>query len=170
MSIYKSIILGGIVMNIGVPREISSGETRVALVPSLVTQLVKKKFSVFVESGAGLNSMISDEQFEGAGAVIVANQKTLYDTSDVIFKVQPPLFNEIEMLKDGSAFIGFLSPFTNLEAVRLFAQKRITGFSMEFIPRITRAQSMDALSSMATLTGYKAVIIAADNLPRAYSR
>lgn len=155
-------------MKIGVPKENSPDETRVSLVPSSVTQLLKKKHSIFVESGAGLGSMITDEQFENAGAKIVKSQKELFEASDVILKVQPPTKSEVDTLKDGSVFIGFLSPFSNLEVISLFAQKKITGFSMEFIPRITRAQSMDALSSMATLSGYKAVMIAADNLPRIF--
>jgi NAD(P) transhydrogenase subunit alpha len=161
-------------MKVGIPKEISPGETRVAMVPSSVAQLIKKKHKVLIESGAGLKSMFSDEQYEKAGAVVINRFQDLYADSDIIFKVQPPVFNpevgvnEIELLKEGSAYIGFLAPFANPETVRLLVKRKISSFSMEFIPRITRAQSMDALTSMSTISGYKAVMIAADHLPRIF--
>lgn len=160
-------------MKIGIPKEISKGETRVALVPSHVVQL-KKNHEVFIESGAGSGSMFSDDLYEKAGAVVVKNSQDLYAEADIIFKVQPPIAhlgtgrNEVEMMKKGSAYIGNLSPFVYPDIISMLAKHDISSFAMEFIPRITRAQSMDSLSSMATIAGYKAVIIAANNLPRIF--
>lgn len=161
-------------MNIGIPKETVEGETRVALIPSSVAQLVKKNHTVLIESGAGSASLHTDSAYEKAGAQIVADAQTLYDHSDIIFKVQPPQIHpftgihEAEMLNEGTAYIGYLSPFTNIETIQLFLKRGITGFAMEFIPRITRAQSMDSLSSMSSIAGYKAVLIAANLLPRMF--
>ncbi len=161
-------------MKIGIPKEVGAGETRVSLVPTAITALKKKKHEVCVESGAGLGAFVSDEDYEKAGAVIVQSAQEVYDAADVVFKVQPLQAHpgtgkhEAEMLREGGTVIGFMAPLTNTDAVRILAARKVTAFSMEFIPRITRAQSMDALSSMATLAGYKAVLIAADHLPRMF--
>jgi NAD(P) transhydrogenase subunit alpha len=161
-------------MKIGIPREVLHDEMRVALVPSAVGRLIKKGHEVIIESKAGAGSMFPDELYVKAGAVIAKNAPDCYAEADVVFKVQPPSVhpetgkNEAEMIRVGTAYIGYLAPFANIQAVRILVSRQITAFAMEFIPRITRAQSMDSLSSMATLAGYKAVIIAADNLPRIF--
>jgi len=161
-------------MKIGIPKETHPGETRAALSPSSLAALVKNKHEVYIETGAGVASGFDDMDYEKAGALVIPEPREVYGAADVIFKVQPPALNpvtgnhEAEMLREGSAYIGFLAPFANTEAIRTLARRRITSFSMEFIPRISRAQSMDALSSMATLAGYKAVLIAANQLPRMF--
>jgi NAD(P) transhydrogenase subunit alpha len=161
-------------MKIGIPKEIVGGEMRVAFVPSAIAQVKKKGHEVILESEAGSGSMFSDDLYKKAGALIVKSAQDVYDTADVVFKVQPPVVhpvtgkNEAEMLREGTSYIGYLAPFANADTIRVLARRRITSFAMEFIPRITRAQSMDSLSSMATIAGYKAVIIAADNLPRIF--
>lgn len=161
-------------MKIGIPREIVKNERRVAFVPSAIAQIKKKNHEVIIESQAGMGSMFSDEQYEKAGAKIVKTARELYESADIIFKVQPPINNpgtgknEAESLREGTAYIGYLAPFTSIDAIRILMKRKITSFAMEFIPRITRAQSMDSLSSMATIAGYKAVMIAADNLPRIF--
>ena len=155
-------------MKIGIPKEISEGETRVALAPAHIKELLKKNHQVTVESGAGENAAFSDEDYKKEGAVIINNVNELYSNSDVILKVQPPEPSEIKNLKENSVFIGFLSLFKDSSILDTFKQKNITSFAMEFVPRITRAQSMDALSSMATIGGYKAVLIAADHLPKLF--
>jgi NAD(P) transhydrogenase subunit alpha len=161
-------------MKIGIPKEVVSGERRVAFVPSAVAQVKKKGHEVIIESKAGLGSMFADEVYEKAGASIVKSAGDLYSRAEIIFKVQPPVVhpatgkNEAEMVREGTSYVGYLSPFTNADAIRIMAARKVTSFAMEFIPRITRAQGMDSLSSMATLAGYKAVMIAANNLPRIF--
>ena len=161
-------------MKIGIPKEVYAGETRVSLVPSSIAALKKKKHEVFVETGAGLGAFITDEDFEKAGAVVLQTAQEVYDTADIVFKVQPlqahPVTgkHEAEMLREGGAVIGYMAPLSNADTVRTLVDRKMTAFSMEYVPRITRAQSMDALSSMATLAGYKAVVIAADRLPRMF--
>ncbi len=155
-------------MKIGVPKEVFPGETRVALIPSAIAALKKKNHDVIVESGAGAASFIADDLYEKAGATVMKSAAEVYASADIVFKVQPPSADEAEFLREGSAFIGFLAPFANTDIMRILARRKITAFSMEFVPRITRAQSMDALSSMATLAGYRAVLMAAERLPRMF--
>ena len=161
-------------MKIGIPKEVAQGETRVALTPSVVPQLIKNKYQVFIEHDAGAAASCSDEQYQHAGATIIGDAPALYQSSDLICKVQPPQQHpqlkkhEAELLREGSAILGFLSPLANLQAIRIFQQRKITSFSLEFVPRITRAQSMDALSSMATVAGYKAVLLAAGQLQKMF--
>ena len=155
-------------MKIGIPMEIAPNETRVAMFPALVSQYKKDKHDVIVEAGAGIASSFSDDAYRAAGAEIAASAADVYAAADIIFKVQPPRKHEklgkleAEMVREGTRYIGFISPFTNQEVVKVFAQRKVTSYSMELIPRITRAQSMDALSSMANIAGYKAVLMAAD--------
>jgi len=161
-------------VKIGIVKETMPGETRVALVPQAVAGCKKKNHEVLVQSGAGNASLFSDEDYVQAGAVVMPSAHEVYDAADIIFRVQPPGVNpvdgkqEAELLREGTAFIGYLAPFSNVETLRILKRRKITGFSMEFVPRITRAQSMDALSSMATLAGYKAVLIAANRLSRMF--
>ncbi len=157
-------------MKIGIPKEVVEGETRVALVPSLVPTLTKLEHEVMVETGAGVRASFSDAEYEAAGATLIDDVVELYQRADVIFKVRPLDWHpkadrpEVDLLREGSVLIGFLAPLSRTETIVRLLEKKISAFAMELIPRITRAQSMDALSSMATVTGYKAVLMAADHL------
>ncbi len=146
-------------MQIAVPKEIEAQERRVALVPSVVDRLVKLGVEVLVQEGAGAGAFIPDAEF--AGARLVGSAADLYGGADVVLKVQPPNEAEIALMKEGAVVIGFLMPHRYPERVARLRDRRITSFSMELIPRITRAQSMDALSSQASVAGYKAALMAA---------
>lgn len=159
-------------MKVAVPKEVFEGETRVALVPALVEALTKQGHEVFVESGAGAQAWFDDDLYRQAGAAIIEDPAKLYESADVVFKVNPPQMHpslgrhEVELLPEGAVLIGFLMPLDEPETVGKLAARRVTTFAMEYIPRITRAQSMDALSSMATVSGYKAALIAANHLKK----
>jgi NAD(P) transhydrogenase subunit alpha len=148
-------------MRVGIPREQLPGERRVALVPEVVGKLSQSGFEVVVEPGAGEAASFTDDAFREAGA-------TLGDpwSAELIAKVRTPTADEVARLSDGQLLIGFLQPLTDTEGVERLSAKGVTAFAMESIPRITRAQPMDALSSQATVAGYKAVLIAADRLPK----
>jgi NAD(P) transhydrogenase subunit alpha len=148
-------------MNVSVPKETAAGERRVALVPEVVDRLVKGGVEVVVEAGAGAGAHQPDSGYERAGAAIGDGF-----SGDVVAKVAPPSAEEIGRLSRGGVLVGFLQPLTGAETVRALADAEVTSFAMEAIPRITRAQSMDALSSQATVTGYLAALIAAEDLPR----
>jgi NAD(P) transhydrogenase subunit alpha len=148
-------------MNVSVPKETAAGERRVALVPEVVDRLVKSGVEVTVEAGAGAGAHQPDEVYEKAGAAIGDGF-----SGDVVAKVAPPGAEEIARLARGGVLVGFLQPLTAADTVRALAEAGVTSFAMEAIPRITRAQSMDALSSQATVTGYLSALIAAENLPR----
>jgi len=152
---------------IAVPKETSAGETRVALIPSLVPLLIKDKHDILIEHGAGLAASHPDEAYVKAGARIVTDAAVLYNEADIVFKVQPPK-HDADRLREGSTYIGFFAPLSNPDLVQIFLQRKITAFSMEYIPRITRAQSMDALSSMATVAGYKSVLLATEKLGKMF--
>lgn len=152
---------------IAVPKETSVGETRVALIPSLVPLLIKDKHEVLIESGAGLAASHPDEEYVKVGARLVTDAAVLYNEADIVFKVQPPK-HDAGRFREGSTYIGFFAPLSNPDLVQTFLQRKITAFSMEYIPRITRAQSMDALSSMATVAGYKAVLLATEKLGKMF--
>ena len=157
-----------------VPKEITENETRVALVPSLVPLLTKDKHEVLVQKGAGVGASFTDDQYVQVGARIINNPAELYRQADVVLKVRPPLCQasdgrqEAELFPEGSIYIGFFGPLTFREVLRIFLERRVTSFSMEYIPRITRAQNMDALSSMSTVAGYKAVLLAAEKLGKIF--
>lgn len=159
-------------MIVGIPREIIFNETRVSAVVDSVTKMTKGGMEVFVEAGAGLASFVSDDDYAKAGARIIADTEELFSKSDVILKVQRPVLNdktkkhEVDMMKEGAVLVTFLQPHANLDTVLKMAEKKITAFSMDAIPRISRAQMMDALSSMSTIAGYKAVLLAANALKR----
>src|ERR671919_952433 len=148
-------------MNVSVPKETASGERRVALVPEVVERLGGGGVSVTVERGAGEAAHQPDDAYERAGA-------TLGDgwSGEVVAKVAPPSGEEVGRLGRGTVLVGFLQPLTAHDTVRALAEAGVTSFAMEAIPRITRAQSMDALSSQATVGGYRAALIAAQQLPR----
>ena len=161
-------------MKIGIPKEVKAGETRVALVPALVSSLTKLNHEVIVEKGCGQAAFFQDESYRETGATIVDNAQELYRQADVVFKVQPPMMHpltkmhEAEMLEDGATLIGFLAPLQQPELIKILQKKKITAFSMEFVPRISRAQSMDALSAMANIAGYKSVLMAANLLGKMF--
>src|SRR5712691_506512 len=150
-------------MIVSVPKETVPGEQRVALVPELVPKLTKANLEVIVQSGAGESAGFFDAEYEGKGARL---EEEVVGKADILLKVQPPTINEINRMNEDSFLISFLQPYTNTTAIKALAARRITAFSMEFMPRITRAQSMDALSAMSTVAGYKAVLIAASRLPK----
>ena len=148
-------------MRVGVTRETAAGERRVALVPDSVGRLAQTGIGVVVEPGAGVEASYPDEAFDQAGAEL----GPAWD-ADVVVKVQAPRDAEVERLRDGQVLIGFLQPLTDRAGIDRLAARGVVAFAMESIPRITRAQAMDALSSQATVSGYKAALIAADRLPR----
>jgi H+-translocating NAD(P) transhydrogenase subunit alpha len=149
-------------MRLGVPKETTPGERRVALVPEAVGRLAGAGFEVAVERGAGEAAAFPDEAFAEAGATLVSNA---FDAEAVV-KVQKPSASEVEALRDGSVLVAFLQPLTDPEGIERLGGRGVIAFAMESIPRITRAQPMDALSSQATVSGYKAVVLAAERLPR----
>ena len=159
-------------MKIGVAKEIGANERRVALTPDSVKQIRGAGYEVLVEAGAGAGSYLADAAYQEAGATIVPNPTELWSGSDAVLKIQPPLPNaalgkqEAELIREGGTLICMLRPLSNLDVVKTLARRRITSFSMDMMPRSTRAQRMDALSSMSTVAGYKAVLLAAETLPR----
>lgn len=153
-------------MKIAVPRETAPGETRVALTPQAVAALIPDGVEVIVQSGAGDASFLSDEAFREAGASIVPDAAALYGQADVVVRVGRPSDEESGMLRSGIILIGTLGTLSNPGLAQRLAEAGVTAISMDSIPRITRAQSMDTLSSQATVGGYKAVLIAAERLPK----
>ena len=148
-------------MRIGVPKETASGERRVALVPETIGKLAGGGFEVVVERGAGEAASFPDAAFEEVGAKLGD-----WAEADAVVKVQKPSEAEVGRLRDAQVLIGFLQPLTDAEGIQRLAARGVTAFAMESIPRITRAQPMDALSSQATVSGYKATLLAADALPK----
>jgi len=153
-------------MNLAVPREIKPGENRVALIPDTVRKMSKMAVTVHVEAGAGMSAGFVDADYEAAGAVIVKDAMTLYADADMVLKVARPSKEEMQQMRLGAAVVGFLSPLGDPSYVQSLADSKLTAFSMETIPRTTRAQGMDALSSQSNIAGYKSVLIAASTLPR----
>lgn len=153
-------------MRIAVLKEREPGETRVALVPEAVGRLVQRGLTVLVEQGAGEAAYFPDGAYSAAGAQIVSDPATLLAQADVVLKVAPPQEIEVRGLRPGTVLIGFMDPLGRPWLVRDLAQQGVTAFSMEMIPRISRAQSMDALSSQASVAGYRAVLLAAAHLPK----
>ena len=153
-------------MKIAVPRETAEGETRVALTPQIAGQLVGDGAEVLVQAGAGEGSSNTDDAYRGAGATIVPDAPALYGKADLVLRVGRPSDEEVEMLREGSILIGTLGTLAKPELAQKLAKQGVTAISMDAIPRITRAQSMDTLSSQATVGGYKAVLIAAERLPK----
>jgi H+-translocating NAD(P) transhydrogenase subunit alpha len=152
-------------VRVAVPKETAPGERRVALVPEIVKRLAGGGFEVVVEQGAGEAAGFRDAEFEDAGGQVVGRDE-LFRDSEAVVKVQRPSAEEVELLPQGSILIAFLQPLTDADGIERLARRGVTGFALESIPRITRAQPMDALSSQATVSGYKAVLLAADRLPK----
>ncbi len=153
-------------MRVAVPKEITPRERRVALTPDAAAALVKGGMEILVETGAGDGAFHSDAAYEKAGARIAPDAATLYGQADVVLKVQKPTLDEIDRMREGAVLVALLQALTSPEIVERLAARRITSFGMEGIPRISRAQKMDALSSQANLAGYKAVLLAAESLPK----
>src|SRR5210317_636341 len=162
-------------MRIGVPRENEEGEKRVALTPDVAVKMQKLGFTLAIESGAGADASYSDEEYEKAGVEIVSDPKELWSSSDVILKVRPPKahpelgFNGIELMKRDQTIISFLYPAMNPEMLQEMAEHGINALAMDSVPRISRAQKMDALSSMANIAGYRAVVEAAQHFGRFFT-
>lgn len=151
-------------LNVGVPKETAAGERRVAIVPDVVQRLVDSGFAVVVERGAGASSFFADEAYREAGARLV-DAEAAYG-ADVVLKVAPPSEIEILKMKKGAVYIGFLSPLDEPDVSLKLAERGVTALSVELVPRISRAQKMDALSAMSNIAGYKAVLKAASVLPK----
>ena len=149
-------------VKISVPKESLDGENRVAVIPAGVKQLAESGFSVAVQSGAGVSASFADDDYAAAGADVVTD--TAAWEGDLVIKINKPTQAEIAKLRDGSALIALLQPLTNRELVQQLANRGVTSFSLDALPRISRAQSMDVLSSMSTIAGYKAVLLAAVEL------
>src|ERR687886_1040737 len=154
-------------MKIAVPKETADGERRVALVPDTVRKLTGSDHEVIVESGLGQGALLPDELFEEAGATIASDTGAAWD-GDVVVKVQPPSEEEAGRLDSGDVLVGFLQPLTNVDGVKALASSGATSFALEAIPRISRAQSMDALSSQSNVAGYRAALLGAQYLGRFY--
>jgi NAD(P) transhydrogenase subunit alpha len=153
-------------MLVAVPKEILTDENRVALIPSSISVLTKAGLEVLVESGAGVGCFFEDQDYLEAGAKIASNADALYAAADIIFKVRPPESGEVEKMQDGVSLICLMDAFFRFDLLEQLSAKKISGFGLEFVPRISRAQSMDVLSSMAAIAGYRAVIEAAELLPK----
>jgi NAD(P) transhydrogenase subunit alpha len=154
-------------MKVAVPKESAAGEPRVGLVPEVVGKLVAKGHDVTVESGAGEAAMIPDRLFEEAGATLSSDPSAVWG-ADVVVKVAPPSPEEIAQLKSDGVLIGFLEPLTNGAVASGLARQGVTSFALEAVPRISRAQSMDALSSQANIAGYRAALLGAQTIGRFY--
>ncbi|MDO8813479.1 MAG: NAD(P)(+) transhydrogenase (Re/Si-specific) subunit alpha, partial [Gallionella sp.] len=155
---------------IGIPREIASGEKRVATVPDVVEKLIKLGFKVAVESGAGDAANFSDEVYRAAGAEIVDGAAKLWAASDIVFKVCVPTSAEVDLMREGGTLIGFIWPAQNPELMQQLAAKKATVLAIDALPRmLSRAQKMDALTSQAGVAGYRAVIEAANVFGRFFN-
>jgi NAD(P) transhydrogenase subunit alpha len=155
-------------MNIAVLRETGSGEARVALMPDSVQKLVAQKVSVAIESGAGLGAARTDDDYRSVGATVVDDRNALLASANVLVVVNRPAREDFNRLNKGAVVLGFLRPLDEPAELVPALEDGLTTFAMELVPRITRAQSMDALSSMATVAGYKAVLLGADRIPRMF--
>jgi len=158
---------------VAVPKEITPGERRVALVPDAVKALASDAIQIVVEAGAGIESGFADAAYEAVGATIESDASALLGRADVVLKVQPPCeradgSHEADSIQSGKTLIGFMKPLDMPELAKRLADRQVTTFSIELMPRITRAQSMDALSSMSTIAGYRAVLLGAAALPKIF--
>jgi H+-translocating NAD(P) transhydrogenase subunit alpha len=151
-------------VKVATPRELLHDEHRVALVPDTATRLIAAKLDVAIEAGAGADAFIPDEAYQTAGAKVVSHAADLLQDAQVVLKVQAPMPTEVQLLAKGALLISFLQPATQGDIVKALAQRGVTAFSLELLPRISRAQSMDALSSQASAAGYKAVLMAGERL------
>ena len=155
-------------MNIVVPSETYPAENRVALLPEHVARLVEKRAHISVESGIGKTLNLSDEDYQKAGASIDADRSRLYHNADMVLQIRKPAMEDVALLKEECIYASLVDPFNERELIEAFRQKGVTAISMEMIPRISRAQKMDVLSSQANLAGYAAVIIAAERIAKIF--
>jgi NAD(P) transhydrogenase subunit alpha len=162
-------------MKIGIPKEVHAGEKRVATTPEVATQLIKLGFEVAIEAGAGSAAHFSDASYVEAGVTVVKSAKEIWTESDIILKVRGPELNpdlkteEVDLLKENQILISFLWPAQNPDLLKKLAEKKVTALAMDMVPRISRAQKMDALSSMANIAGYRAVVEAAQHFGRFFT-
>ncbi len=162
-------------MKIGIPKEVHAGEKRVATTPEVATQLIKLGFEVVIEAGAGSAAHFSDASYVEAGVAVVKGAKEIWSESDIVLKVRGPELNpdlnteEVDMLKENQIVISFLWPAQNPELLKKLAEKKVTALAMDMVPRISRAQKMDALSSMGNIAGYRAVVEAAQHFGRFFT-
>ena len=154
------------VMIVGIPKEVKSGESRVAATPKTLKRLIKQGFKVYIQSGAGSSANFSDQQYEEAGGHIVESAKELYSSADIVLKVLAFTEEEIDLLKEGQVSLSYLHPAQNQELLQKLADKGVHAIAMDAIPRISRAQKMDVLSSMANIAGYRSVIEGANHFGR----
>src|SRR5437764_5015811 len=154
---------------IGVPKEVFSNEKRVATVPDIVAKLMKLGFTVLVQSGAGDAASIGDDAYRAAGATVAPDAAGVWSAADIIFKVRAPTEDEVKMMRDGQILVSFIWPAQNPELLKQLAAKKATVLAMDSVPRISRAQKLDALSSMANIGGYRAVIEAAHHFGRFFT-
>ncbi len=153
-------------MNIAIPKENNTAETRVAMIPEHVAKLVKAGASISIEAGLGQTLGLDDGAYRDAGADVVEDRSTLLQDADMVLRIRKPTPEEVALLKEGAIYVSLLDPFNEKELIDMFLSKGISAISMEMIPRITRAQKMDVLSSQANLAGYVAVILAAERLDK----
>jgi len=151
-------------MKLAVLKEIEEGESRVAIIPDSIKRLSKNGFEVLIEKDAGLAAGYSDQDYEKKGAAIIADTKELLNQADCVVKVRPPSLDEVEPMKEGTFFISIIQSTLRHDLVNKLTEKKITSFGLDVIPRTSLAQAMDVLSSMSTIAGYKAVLVAADNI------
>jgi H+-translocating NAD(P) transhydrogenase subunit alpha len=151
-------------VKVAIPKETAAGERRVALVPDTATKLIAAGLQVSIQSGAGQAAYLTDSAYEAVGVTVVPEAAELLKDADAVLKVQPPEVADARLLRRGAVLISFLQPATQADIVRALAAQGVTAFSLELVPRISRAQSMDALSSQASAAGYKAVLMAAGRL------
>jgi NAD(P) transhydrogenase subunit alpha len=155
-------------MNIAIPKEVHPGETRVALIPDHVARLVKMGAQVSVESGIGQALNISDDDYANSGAAVVADRSQMFQNAEMVLRIRKPEINEVALLKSECIYVSLMDPFNERELIEAFMDKGLTAISMEMIPRSTRAQKMDVLSSQSNLGGYVAVIVAAERLDKIF--
>lgn len=153
-------------IRVAVPKESVPGERRVAVTPDVAARMHKQGYEVWVERGAGLEAFFVDEAYERAGAKLIDDRKALFAEADLVLKVQPPAEDEVALMREGSIVVGFLQPHKYPDRVRRLIEKGVNAFALELIPRITRAQAMDVLSSQATVAGYQAALLAAELSPK----
>ncbi len=151
-------------LRVGVPKEIASGETRVALTPETAAKIIQAGFSLSVQSGAGEHAFYADADYQAQGARIEQDASSLYQAADVVLKVKKPEPGEIKLLKPGAVLIALLYPLSDPSLVESLVDHKLTAFSMDLVPRISRAQKLDALSSQSNIAGYKAVLLASNTL------
>ena len=152
-------------MRLGIPRETTPGERRVALVPSVVPRITALGAEIVMQAGAGTAALFADEAYAAAGVTLL-DAAMVFSSSALICKVQPPTLEEVALMSEGAGVVSYLQPAADLELIRALVARRITAFSLDLLPRITRAQSMDVLSSQALVSGYRAVLDTAEQLPK----